>query len=184
MRIFRSEIGAPLTCLTSRGPNILIFRVHRARLFEFCHTNSEIWHLDLKTPDDPDYKRFNDLTMRNLHRIPRITGLYNPRTKVYVEFMGENGNETDVSHFKDYTEEDVIWEVVYADDDGYLISFPLRLLLESGKHPTIPSLVHDDIKNGYYLPTWREYYQHRWNCFWGITTIVPKEDVHRRKKTE
>ncbi|KAK6336931.1 hypothetical protein TWF718_009720 [Orbilia javanica] len=169
------------------SPHTLVIRVARTRWMEFCHANEDVSHYSFRTPSAPDYKEYNDKTLRQLELLllRAATGLYNPKTRFYAEFKGTNGDETDISQFKDYCEEDVVWEVVYKRDDGPLLWFPMRMIsdYEEGK-PIIPCLVHDDIKKGYYLPTWSEKFRHKWNCFWGFVADAPKEEAGLSKKTK
>ncbi|KAF3146792.1 hypothetical protein TWF569_006255 [Orbilia oligospora] len=108
-----------------------------------------------------------------------------PPKKLYVEFTGTNGDETDTSHFQDFNEEDVVWEMVYASDGVPVWSYSLTIPFDTREEESlIPPLLHDDIKKGYYLPTWRERYQHRWKCLWGMTPKAPKEAPDSKKKDE
>ncbi|KAF3317575.1 hypothetical protein TWF173_010343 [Orbilia oligospora] len=158
----------PSTPPPAPSPHTLVFRIGRIR------TSSAL-----------DFKEHNDDTIRLIIALGDVAGLYNPKTKIYVEFTGTDGNETDVSPIKDLTEEDVIWETVYADDDGPLLSYPFRFMFSAQLDtPSMPSLLHDDIKNGYYLPTWRESFLHSWKCFWGMTPKVPQEALGRREKDD
>ncbi|KAK6521689.1 hypothetical protein TWF506_001896 [Arthrobotrys conoides] len=168
------------------SPHTIVFRIGRIRWIDFPHENGSVRHYSLRIPSASDFKEHNDKTLRRIVRLGGgVTGLYNPKTKVYVEFTGTNGDETDISHFKDLSEEDVIWETVYAGDDGPLLSYPFRMLFShrEGK-PMIPSLVHDDIKRGYYLPTWRESFSHSWKRFWGMVPKVSQEASDSKKKDE
>ncbi|KAF3174697.1 hypothetical protein TWF225_009419 [Orbilia oligospora] len=168
-----------------RRPHTLVFRVGQMRWVYFCHVNNVIRYCTLRTSSAPDFKVQNGQNIRRILMLGNVNGLYNPQKKLYVEFTGTNGDETDTSHFQDFNEEDVVWEMVYASDGVPVWSYPLTIPFDTREEePLVPPLLHDDIKKGYYLPTWRERYQHRWKCLWGMTPEAPKEAPDPKKKDE
>ncbi|KAF3291480.1 hypothetical protein TWF970_000693 [Orbilia oligospora] len=176
----------PSTSPPAPSPHTLVFRIGRIRWWDFCHENGSVRHYSFRTSSASDFKEHNDKTIRRIIDLGDVAGLYNPKTKVYVEFTGTDGDETDVSPIKDLSEEDVIWETVYAGDDGPLWTYSFRMLFSAAQAdtPSIPSLLHDDIKNGYYLPTWRESFLHSWKFFWCMAPKVPQETPDHKKKDD
>ncbi|KAK6498446.1 hypothetical protein TWF481_011038 [Arthrobotrys musiformis] len=149
----------------------LKIRIGRIRRMDMCHLK---WQYNIfKSPDYTEFERNNEIAFYCMANDPDATGLYNPTTKVYVEFTGKYGCETDISHFEHCTEDDIVWEMVYSQNDGCILGLPTKMFFAYWE-PFVPCLVHDDIKNGLYLSTWSESFRHRWRCFLGRLFSFPR----------
>ncbi|KAK6498447.1 hypothetical protein TWF481_011039 [Arthrobotrys musiformis] len=200
----RFYCGRMSASIPKRGPHTRIVRVRRLRVGYFCPANDRVTYHPFEDPSAPGSKKFNDMAIGWLMYYHGASGLYNPKTKVYVEFTSSNGGRTgylictngdttDITPLKDYLEDDAIWEMVYTEGDGDIVPCLLRILEHYITYCCMmssitPCLVHEDIKQGLYLPTWAKYLKHRWNCSRGKTSngteVKAEEAQHPKEKPE
>ncbi|KAK6329949.1 hypothetical protein TWF718_003376 [Orbilia javanica] len=147
-------------------------RCWQCERFSHKHKGSETISLYINSPTNGWINSFQlDKVATN-----RAIGLYNPKTGIYCDLTPRPSPYKmliDVSHYKDISEEDVVWRAVYPNRfDGFEIFYPFySFCFCELSDPMVPLLFIKHIKKGIYLPTWGSRIKYKWKCFVNLITL-------------